>query len=139
MSEKNIQSIVMVAASQAGAVIFRNNVGVAIAVTPPPKGSWKALVQAVIGYVKRLRGSASLIKFGLCEGSSDLIGWKSVVVTQADVGRTLAVFVALEVKDKGKPSDEQLNFINAVRSAGGIAAVVRSPDEAVAAMNGGLV
>jgi hypothetical protein len=62
---------------------------------------------------------------GLCVGSSDLIGW-----TQRG-GQ--AVFTAIEVKaDRGRLTGEQASFIAAVQSAGGIAGVARSPDEALA-------
>ena len=61
------------------------------------------------------------ITFGLCEGSADLIGI-------APGGR----FLAIEVKtDKGRATIEQQRFINAVLTAGGIAGIVRSPQEAV--------
>lgn len=60
------------------------------------------------------------IKYGVCNpGGSDLIGYDKT-------GR----FVALEIKQPGKnPTPEQINFLNAVSVAGGIAAVVTSPDE----------
>jgi hypothetical protein len=62
------------------------------------------------------------IKFGLAPGSSDLIGW---------INRCgIAVFLALEVKDhNGRPTREQLAFIDTVRAGGGIAGVVRSVDD----------
>ncbi len=64
------------------------------------------------------------ITFGLCVGSSDLIGWTEIEITPEMVGQKLAVFTAVEVKKKGKkPSKEQLNFIRIVSEAGGIAKV----------------
>lgn len=39
-------------------------------------------------------------------------------------------FVALEVKDKGKATDEQLAFIQKVKEMGGVGGVVRSCDQA---------
>ncbi len=63
---------------------------------------------------------------GLCTGSSDLIGWKSVVITPEMVGRRVAVFKAKEVKTPGTvTSDDQFNFLRQVRAAGGIAELVR--------------
>jgi len=42
---------------------------------------------------------------GLCVGSSDLIGWTSKTITADDIGKTVAVFTAIEVKTpKGKVS-----------------------------------
>lgn len=76
-------------------------------------------------------GDARRVAFGLCKGSSDLIGWRTRTITLADVGRDIAQFVALEIKTaRGKPTAEQLNFIRAVNQAGGLGAIVRSPEEA---------
>lgn len=62
----------------------------------------------------------------LCDGSSDLIGFRSVVITQTMVGKRIAQFVALEGKtDTGKTSKEQDIFLSVVRNAGGIAGVIR--------------
>ncbi len=64
------------------------------------------------------------IRYGLCKGSSDIIG-----ITDID---GIGVFTAFEVKTKrGKPTHEQVLFIGAIRSRGGIAGIVRSLDEAV--------
>jgi hypothetical protein len=67
------------------------------------------------------------ITYGLCPGSSDLIGWTPVKIGD----RTLAVFTALEIKTRtGRTSPEQDRFIEAVVRAGGIAGVARSIDDA---------
>ncbi len=68
---------------------------------------------------------------GLCQGSSDLIGWTTREVTPDMVGKTVAIFTAVEIKtESGKASAEQLNFIGQVRKCGGIAGIARSPYEA---------
>lgn len=133
MSEKNIQSTIMLAASVNGANVFRNNVANAVAGQATRierdgpvmlhKGDW---------VVKQGRRT----QFGLCVGSSDLIGWRAVTVTPNMVGRRIARFLALEVKTStGRATDDQKNFIEAVRKNGGLAGVVRSPDEAIALLN----
>ncbi len=67
------------------------------------------------------------LKAGLCTGSSDLIGWTKKEITPDMVGKNIAIFTALEVKTKyGKASKEQINFINQVREAGGIAGIARN-------------
>lgn len=74
-----------------------------------------------------------LVRFGLCPGSSDLIGWRSVLITPAHVGTTLAVFCAVEVKAPGGThpvTADQRRFLAAVEAAGGIAGVARSPEQA---------
>jgi hypothetical protein len=86
--------------------LFRNNVGVA----KFPDGT--------------------VVKYGLCTGSSDLIGWKTVTITPEMVGKRIAIFTAIEVKAGTRASKEQLNFIQQVQASGGIAAIARSPDEA---------
>jgi hypothetical protein len=57
------------------------------------------------------------IHFGLCVGSSDLIG----------IFKPTGRFLAFEVKGpKGRATVEQQNFIQLIRSYGGIAEIVRS-------------
>lgn len=70
------------------------------------------------------------VAYGLCVGSSDLIGAHSVVVTPAMVGKRVALFVALECKDRAPATVEQLRFLSQVQKMGGIAAVVHSRAEA---------
>ena len=75
--------------------------------------------------------SGRWVSFGLCEGSSDLVGYKTVKITAEMVGRDIAVFVAIECKThKGKLSSDQTNFLLAIRAAGGISGVARSVSDA---------
>lgn len=125
MSEKQIQTEIMLSVSRSGATIFRNNVG-----------------NGVLGQVVKQDGAqfhivnGRRVQFGLCPGSSDLIGWRTVRITPEMVGGHVAIFLALEVKTKtGAISPEQKNFIENVRRAGGLAGVVRSADEAIGICN----
>jgi hypothetical protein len=62
------------------------------------------------------------VSFGLCPGSSDLIGYRSITVTPDMVGQQLAVFAAVEVKaPKGRLSEAQQAFLSHVAAAGGLA------------------
>jgi hypothetical protein len=73
-----------------------------------------------------------LVTYGLCVGSSDIVG---VVKVECWTGATgpLGRFFALEVKRPGKtPTDDQLRFLDVVRAAGGAAAWVDNLDAAVA-------
>ena len=71
------------------------------------------------------------VRFGLCKGSSDLIGLRSLEVTPELVGQRLAQFVALEVKTaSGVVGSEQRAFLRFVQELGGVAAVCRSVEEA---------
>ena len=71
-----------------------------------------------------------LVKFGLCKGSSDLIGFRSITITPDMVGQKIAVFSAIEVKDKGKATVDQRNFINIINNAGGYAGVAKNVNDA---------
>lgn len=71
-----------------------------------------------------------LVRYGLCPGSSDLIGLRTRIITEADLGHRFAQFVAIEVKDRGRLTPEQERFIAMVQQAGGLAGVARSPEDA---------
>ena len=71
-----------------------------------------------------------LVKFGLCKGSSDLIGFRSITITPDMVGQKIAVFSAIEVKDKGKATVDQRNFINIINNAGGYAGGAKNVNDA---------
>jgi hypothetical protein len=63
-------------------------------------------------------------------GISDLVGWRDYVVRPEDVGRTLAVFTAVEVKHgDNRPSKEQKRFLAAVADAGGEAWVTTDDED----------
>jgi hypothetical protein len=71
------------------------------------------------------------------EGMSDLVGWTSREITADDVGKTVAIYTAAEVKtETGRLRKEQAVFIDAVKGAGGIAGVVRSEADAVELITG---
>ena len=80
------------------------------------------------------------IHAGLIKGSSDLVGWTTIIITADMIGKPVAIFTAIETKKKGgkSASDEQLTFIQNVKTAGGIAAQVRSEDEASAIISAGI-
>lgn len=107
MKETNIQRLIQLAASEQDILTFRNNSG---AYTTP---------------------EGHRVKYGVGNpGGSDLIGVTPVTVTADMVGRTIGVFTAIEVKTPtGKPTAAQLNFIDVIRRAGGIAGICRSPDD----------
>lgn len=118
MKETSILKLVQMAMSTIGARALRNNVG-----------------------VLQDRSTGRHVKFGLCVGSSDLIGWVPVRVTEKMVGSTVAVFLAIETKVPGKnpePFSAQEHFIKAVNGAGGIAIVAHSQEEAVTSVKAGV-
>lgn len=97
--EQNIQKLIMLALTEAGCIVWRNNIG---------------SYTTAEGY---------FIRYGVGGvGGSDLVG----------IHKPTGKFIAVEVKtSKGKPSAAQLNFIEQVRAAGGIAGLARSVQEAL--------
>jgi hypothetical protein len=96
-TEANILNDCLIALSGAGCTVWRNNTG-----QLPDK-------------------NGRPIKFGLCVGSSDIIGI-------APDG----VFMAIECKTRmGQPTDTQVRFINAVNKSGGRAGIARNSSDAV--------
>ena len=94
--------------------IFRNNVG-----------------QAYQGVAQRAGGTVVIqnavpVRYGLGTGSGDYIGFKATEITADMVGKTLAVFVSVEVKASPSASitKEQLNWQRVVQNAGGHALIV---------------
>jgi hypothetical protein len=72
------------------------------------------------------------VRYGLQPGSSDLIGWRTVTITPEMVGQQVAVFTSIEVKTPtGRVKPEQQQWLDAVLSAGGIAGVARSVEDAL--------
>lgn len=71
------------------------------------------------------------VQFGLCKGSSDLIGLRSITIGPEHIGQTIAAFVALEVKGpRGRLTAEQEAFLAMVKEMGGLAGVARSVEDA---------
>lgn len=82
------------------------------------------------GALKDQRGK--MLKFGLSPGSPDLVGWQSIMITADMLGQQLAVFVGIEIKMPGqKPRQDQQHWLDMLSSAGGIAGVATSEDEAI--------
>lgn len=90
----------------------------------------------VRGFFRQLK-TEDKIRAGLSiPGSSDIIGWHSVIITEEMVGARVAIYLAAEVKVKDYPSDDQKNFIAQVKGAGGIAGVVRSKEDVIHLLKG---
>ncbi len=65
------------------------------------------------------------------KGTPDLVGYTMVKITPAMVGRTVAVYTCLEVKnERGIVAEHQRMFLDAIKKAGGIAGVARSVEDA---------
>ncbi|PHS13446.1 MAG: VRR-NUC domain-containing protein [Blastopirellula sp.] len=119
--ETGIQNRILLALSEAGCTVWRNETA----------GAWVGQILHKTGSQVTLK-NARLLKLGLCKGSSDVIGIRPVLITQEMVGKTIGQFIAPEIKTKdGKLSDDQVKFCRAVIKAGGRAGPATSPDEAL--------
>lgn len=110
--ESNIARLILIEASRHGHRLFINARG----------RGWVGGKATVANGVVTLKG-ASQVTFGVGpDGAADLLGWTRD-------GR----FAAIEVKKPGeKPRQEQHDFLDAVRRAGGVAGWATSPEEAIA-------
>lgn len=107
--ETSVEKQVQLAVSKHGARLFKNHRGM----------------------FKDMQGNPRQIGIGP-NGGSDLIGFTAVTITPEMVGRSLAVFTAIECKQgKGRPSPEQLKFIETVKQYGGKAGVAWCAEDAV--------
>ena len=115
--ETKIQRQIMLALSEAGCCVFRNETA----------GAWCGKV------IHKDHGQVTIkdaryMNFGLMVGSSDLIG-----LTKE--GR----FFAIEVKTStGRASKDQIIFINQIIKNGGLAGIARNPKEALFLVQGQL-
>lgn len=126
MSEADLMRKLQARASQLGARLFRQQVGMAW-IGRAEKGYPGRRVTLNAGDV--VVRSARPFHAGVV-GMADLGGWVPVVVTPDMVGSTIAVYAQVEVKtDTGRASSEQRAWINAVKAAGGRAGVARNDDD----------
>ena len=109
--ETKLQRLIMIALSNNGCMCWRNETA----------GAYVGKVIHKDARIVTLQ-NAMLMQFGLCVGSSDIIG----------IHKPSGRFLAVEVKTaKGKPTPEQLNFMSQVKSANGIAGIARSVQDAL--------
>lgn len=134
MSDRPFLNRLLLALARGPVRLFRNNVGRGWV----GKTERVARAQMVMVYpgdvvVRQARP----LHAGLIGGSGDLVGWRTVEVTPEMVGREVAVFVSLEAKEgTGRLSPEQRRWLEQVQAAGGIAAEVRSVEDAERALGG---
>lgn len=113
--------------------LFRLNTGKGWISALGPKGVHRLKDGSV--HIEAARPIA--LGFGLTSGepvvgACDLPGWTEVVITPAMVGCKVAVFTSMEIKSgTGSATAEQKNWQAQVKSAGGIAGIVRSAEEAL--------
>jgi hypothetical protein len=110
-SEQTIQQHIRIACSTGQTRLFRNNTGT----------------------LRDQHGRP--VSFGLCKGSADLIGYRTITITPDMVGQQVAVFLSIEVKTPtGRIRPEQQAWLDTIQAAGGIAGVARSVEDALRIM-----
>jgi len=109
-SETKIQQEIRLALGQRSDLrLFRNETG---KLPDPRTGRW--------------------VQFGLAKGSSDLIGFKTIKITPEMIGQEIAQFVSIEIKtERGKLTNVQQNWLQKVKSSGGIVGVARTVKDAL--------
>ena len=121
-------------------IMHRNNVGV----------GWQGK-KVVIAGETYIKPNKQPVKYGLCVGSSDLIGYTIIELNPDNIAqflgiencpkicfspRKIAIFTAIEVKGDGdKESPEQKLFIERIRAAGGLAGFARSVQDSLNIIN----
>lgn len=126
--EHIVQNRIRLGIKPSEACIFRNNVGLAWT-GKTERISRAGMVRVEPGDVV-VRG-ARPFHAGLCEGSGDLIGWRSVEITSDMVGSRVAVFTSIEVKaNGGRPTKPQLHWHNRLLSDGGLSVIAKNVEEA---------
>jgi hypothetical protein len=116
---------VLIEATRKGWRLFRNSVGMA----------WQGRIteeQTMVDkngapvHVVEL-AAARRVNYGLARGSSDLVGWRPLVITEDMVGQTVAQFVSVECKTKAysRTTDEQDIWLGQVAQSGGAAYLAR--------------
>lgn len=123
MNEHDIQAqIFREIGSRRDTRIFRNNNGVGWVgrlVRRNPDGSV-------------LIANARPLHAGLFTGSADLMGWRTGVINESDIGHPFARFLSIEVKTgTGKISPEQRAWRDAVNRAGGLGIIARCVEDAM--------
>jgi len=96
--ETKVLAHVRIMATKNGWRLFRNSVGMAWSGTVTENQVIKDRNNQPIQVVEI--AFARRVNYGLAVGSSDLIGWKPVVITPDMVGKTIAQFVCVECKTK---------------------------------------
>ena len=127
-SEHNIQSEIMRTLSKNKKIrVFRNNVG----------QGWQGKIAKSTTSNRPVLIDIRPVNFGLCVGSSDIVGIQSVTITPDMIGKKIGVMVCVEAKKEGwkytgtEHEASQKNFIEKIKSMGGIAFFASSVEGAV--------
>ena len=115
-TERDVQRAIRVALGGRDVVLWRNETGATVPVRLSELQACRRDPELLEKLIAR-----GVLRYGLCEGSSDLIGMR----------RSDGKFVAIEVKaPTGRRRPEQKLFVELVQSFGGLAGFASSVEEA---------
>lgn len=119
MTEFELYSQIMSALSHGDTRLFRQNAGFA----------WQGQVIEQSAY-RLVLAHPRAIKLG-CPGMADLGGITSVVITPDMVGQRVGIDLQIEVKsESGRPTREQLAYLQTLSALGSRAGIARSVEDA---------
>ena len=122
--ESDIQNAILIELSKQGTVAFRINAG----------SFWAGEILSNKDNMMLLKNPRKVQ--GAPEGTSDIIGITSIMITTAMVGSRVGVFTAIEVKKPGqRPKPQQVKFLNVMKNMGAIAGLATSPGDAAMILN----
>jgi len=123
-AERTLLAEILLRCARGGVRLFRINAG-------------KAWQGKVIEHTRdRITLQHPRVFHGAPEGFPDLIGMRSIVITQDMVGQRVAIFVAIEAKTKNtRTTKQQSRFHSIARKLGAIVSVARSHDDAARALD----
>lgn len=124
----NMRAIWQAACAVGRTVLFRLNTGMGWV-----SGGGKVVKRddgaAVVPFARPIALGFGLASNRPVNGAGDLIGWHTIRITADMIGCKVAVFTSIEAKPErgGVTSDDQINWRDQVRDAGGIAVVANTP------------
>lgn len=125
MKEQDIQAQILIELSKNNVYALRINSG----------NFWGGEVLSHNGDMLLLKHPTKIA--GAPAGTSDIIGCKTVIISQEMVGKTVGIFTCIEVKKPSeKPKPHQEKYLALMNSRGAIAGVAKSPEEAVSLIEG---
>lgn len=133
-SEATVLRTVWLALAQrlaARVTLFRSNSGKGY-VSGGGKATFDARGTAHVPFARPIALGLALVNGDTVPGLADLTGWTDITITPDMVGRRVPVFTVVETKESGggRKKDNQINFVQQVQRAGGIAGFAASERQA---------
>ncbi len=130
MAEADRMRLLQRLASTLGARLFRQNTGMAwVGKADRGPGTFRLGPNDVV--IRNARPFHAGIP-----GMADLGGWSPLAITPDMVGQTIAIYTQVEVKENGRPTGEQIAWIDAVNAAGGRAGIARTETDLARILTG---